>query len=62
MYLDNTCKGLLGLGVFLNLLNINFGRNTVLYFAFFMNLLLASVHLLERAGDRYGIDYIAYIQ
>lgn len=61
-YLDYTCYSLLALGVFLNVLNINFSRNNVLYFAFFANLLLGSVHLFEVAGDRYGIDYIAYIQ
>lgn len=61
-YLDNICNGLVGLGIFLNIFGINFGRDKVLLFAFFVNLLMGTIYLFEVSGDRYGIDYIAYIQ
>lgn len=60
-HLDNISYGLVGLGVFLNIFGINFGRNKVLYFAFFVNTLMSTIYLFEVSGERYGIDYIAYI-
>ena len=53
---------MLGFGVFCNLFDINFSRNTVLFTIFVINTVLGSPYLVEVTGERYGIDYVAYIQ
>jgi hypothetical protein len=40
----------------------NLNQTLLLNVCFWVNLALASIYLFEQTGDRYGIDYIAYIQ
>lgn len=52
---------LLKLGVFLYAFGILLPRSVVLVFAFWTNLGIASMYTFEYT-QRYGIDYIAYLQ
>ena len=59
--IDNLCDLIVFIAVILNLIGKNFSESLVLNVAFWGNLSLASIYLFEVTGDRYGIDYIAYI-
>ena len=52
---------MLVIAVILYLAGKTLPESMVLHLAFWINLGLASIYLFERTGDRYGIDYIAYI-
>ena len=60
--LDKLCDLILVLAVILYLAGKTLPESLVLQIAFWVNLGLASIYLFEVTGDRYGIDYIAYIQ
>ena len=55
------CDIILVIAVILYLVGKTLPESMVLHIAFWINLGLASIYLFERTGDRYGIDYIAYI-
>jgi hypothetical protein len=59
--IDKFCDIILVVAVILYLAGKTLPESIVLHLAFWINLGLASIYLFERSGERYGIDYIAYI-
>jgi len=52
----------MAIGVLCYMFGYSFNQRAVLIFCFVMNIILGLYKLVVESGDRYGIDYIAYLQ